>query len=71
MYMCTNRACNVLSIHVNISVYIKNITRLLQYYDIFSSSTSTNLEMKSASDPNIWSNISKNYFWEKIKDSSD
>jgi len=30
--MCTNRACNILSTHMNISVYIKSITRLLQYY---------------------------------------
>jgi len=28
--MCTKYACNILSIHMNISVYIKNITRLLQ-----------------------------------------
>jgi len=26
MYMCTNCACDILSIHMNISVYIKNIT---------------------------------------------
>jgi len=30
-YMCTNRACSMLSIHMNISVYMKNIARLLQY----------------------------------------
>jgi len=31
MYMCTNRASKILSINMNISVYIKNITCLLQY----------------------------------------